>query len=238
MVFSATVTELDVDETGVGWATLEVALTVTDPDGVHGGAEPTVATTATVRVALPRPRRQPLGAPRRRLEALTRAHRPRARVFRGTDSETRETDHVEPGLHRRAGHAARHGPRPVRPVRLERDRPRARGRPGRVLDRAVGPARRARPARPAPARGARRVRDVHARRRRRLRGTGPCARPDPPPGELRRCGRRAGARRFRRPAQRVAATDRLRRGDPHPGLARARQQLRAAWRADACRARR
>ncbi len=54
MVFSATVTELDVDETGVGWATLEVALTVTDPDGVHGGAEPTVATTATVRVALPR----------------------------------------------------------------------------------------------------------------------------------------------------------------------------------------
>lgn len=49
MVFSATVTGVERDDAGCGWASLDVALTVR---GVDGAAD-RVASTCTVRVALP-----------------------------------------------------------------------------------------------------------------------------------------------------------------------------------------
>jgi acyl dehydratase len=51
MDFSAAVTSVETDPVGQGWATLDVTLTATATDGRDPG--PRVATTCTVRVALP-----------------------------------------------------------------------------------------------------------------------------------------------------------------------------------------
>ncbi len=55
MSFTATVTAVDTDDSGTGWVTLEVALTVSPIDGapLDGSPSERVASTCEVRVAVP-----------------------------------------------------------------------------------------------------------------------------------------------------------------------------------------
>ena len=135
-------------------------------------------------------------------------------------------------LHRRAGDAARDGARRVQPVRVARDRARARGRPDRLPARALEAARRARPHRPDDPRGVRRLGHDAARRRRRLRGARPRARAVAAlrqrGDERRACSLRAGTDEQKQAWLPAIAE---RRGDPHHRVARARARLRPARRA-------
>ncbi len=54
MTYRASVTEVDTDDQGCGWALVEVTLTAAELDGSGNPGEERVATTCTIRVAIPK----------------------------------------------------------------------------------------------------------------------------------------------------------------------------------------
>ena len=234
MVFRGTVTETGVDDTGCGWVALDIAVSV-DGD---------TKTTCTARVALPaRRRRQPVVPLRRPLDAVspdrptpTRtdpAPRTRRRTTRGEHDMLDLTFSPEQEMLRETvrGVVATTSP-------LERGA-RARGRPDRLLARAVEAAGPPRPHRAAAARGVRGLgHDRPSRAWSLYEEFGRALAPSPhfvssvlSGGALARSGS-AEQKQAWLPAHR------LRRGHPHPGLAGAGEQLGPDRRPGAGRARR
>ena len=153
MELRAVVTNVDQDDTGCGWAELDVTL-----------------------ARQPARSRRPAKHVSRCRSPTTTTRGPAAATRGARNNDTRTARDDGSRLHRRTGDAAGDSARRLREARVAHDRARGRRRPARLSRLVLDAARRARPARPHDPGGVRRLRHDDARRSRRLRGVRPGAR--------------------------------------------------------------